>query len=199
MTKLNRRQFLGTSVAAGVVMAMPSLPLAAPASPIATATLVHPTTNILHQGARFGRVYNFDKTEILRMLGAEDLADIPQYPPETIKTILKEKRPLYAWPDEVDHWIGSSIDSAKDRAEAGQNDIYQRGEALLAIRRRLNDHFKFSKVHVSEWLSAPNPHLDGTSFRELMTQDIFQASEKLELALFGPRDSLADTPSSVSS
>jgi len=197
MARLNRRQFLGTSAAAGMVLAIPSVSLAAPTAPLATATLVNPTTNILHQGARFGRLHSFSRAEILRMLGAEDLAGIPQYSRDTIMTIFKGKRP-YSTPDDNDYWIGASIDSAKDRAEAGQNEIYQRGGALHIIRRRLNDHFRFSGERISEWLNTPNPHLNGTSFRKLMVQDIFQASEKLELALFGPRDNVADTPTRVS-
>lgn len=193
MYNLNRRQFMGTSAATALAAILPTV--AVSESAIAQVAFVKPTTNILHMSARYARTYGFSRTEVMRIFGAEDLANIPQFTREELqdryyewrrnhKNIFEMRTP-WIFPDEISEWIEASIIAARDRADAGDDFIYQRAEHLNRIRRHLNEYFCFDPESVRKWLNASNQFLGGIKFRDLMVSDIELAAENLEFALTG--------------
>ena len=68
-------------------------------------------------------------------------------------------------------------------AEKGARDIYERAQSVIDIKRTLNLHFNFAHYEQIDWLDAPNPRLQGMTFRHVMQRDIRFATEIIDSLL----------------
>ena len=174
---MNRRQLL---ISGGSVLALAASPAAAMVAP-AAAPFVPPTTNIVHLAGRIGQRCLFTDDDVLQMLGLD---------PKNIiiaKKKVKKKRGAYDGIYDRDgdyrrtHY--ERVDQARSLAQDGTHDIYERAQLVIGIKRKLNLHFNFAQYEQIHWLDAPNPHLKGLTFREVMKADLQFAAKNIDLAL----------------
>ena len=164
---------IGGSAAALAIY--PPVALAASA-PTATRVFVPPTTKTIHLAGRIAWQCEFQGDDILRMLGLDP------YSLEVVEQEGDNPNAFIRYTEEFDKEYGGRMDAARLLAE-NDHDIYERAELVIAIKRKLNLHFGFSKLQQLEWLYMPNPQLEGQTFQELMVTDLRQAAEVVDSLL----------------
>ena len=165
---MNRRQVLLSGGSIVALVLVPAAIVAAPAAPF-----VAPTTNIVHLASRIGHNYGFKEAELLQLLGAD--------PSKMVMGSAREPEDAYVY-DPYEH-IRAQLDTAYSQAEAGAHDIYERARQVIGIKRKLNLHFNFYHEAERRWLDAPNPRLQGLTFRQVMRRNLRLASEVIDQAL----------------
>jgi hypothetical protein len=172
---ITRRTFIATAVATPVAATV--LCRALSVTPI-----TKPTTNILHLGARFGRVQGFTRSEMMKIFGVRAREILSPEESEIIcagDTAKPYRNGLSAL-DTFDPEYSGILDKLHALAEAGQEDIFRRGQLLVDIRKKVNWHCEFDSNAVHAFMNSAHPKLDGFTLREMILQDIELASEKLE-------------------